>query len=102
MNNPIPIKYKNKTYYGFKSPCPKWLKQKLIESRNNQCEECPNKENLEIHRIKRGCENGLYIVCPRNLPIHNTKVLCKNCHEKYNYSRKLPSFTTKKSNKVFK
>lgn len=97
MNNPEEINYKGKTYWGFKK-CPKWLKEALIKSRGGKCQECGSTENLEIHRIKRGVEGGLYVVCPRDLPIHNTKVLCHACHERYNYSRKLPSFTTKKRN----
>ena len=93
MQTPIEIKYNEETYWGFKSPCPKWLKEALIKSRDGKCQECGSTENLEIHRIKRGAEGGLYVVCPRNLPIHNTKVLCSACHEKYNYSRKQPAYT---------
>jgi len=85
------IKYNGKTYWGFKK-CPLWLKKKLIESRNGKCEDCGSKENLEIHRIKRGVEKGLYVVVPRGHPLHNTKVLCHKCHERYNYSRKLNYF----------
>ena len=101
--NPIEIEYKGKTYWGFET-CPKWLKERLIESRNG-CEECGSKEHLEIHRIKRGVEGGLYVVCPRNNPLHNTKVLCHKCHSKYNYSRKLDyskSITPKLNKKYIK
>lgn len=32
MNNPIKITFQGKTYYGFKSPCPSWLKKKYLET----------------------------------------------------------------------
>lgn len=88
MGNLIKINYQDKTYWGYKK-CPAWLRKKLIESRNNKCEECSSTENLEIHRAKRGAENGLYLVVPKNHPLSNCRVLCKKCHQKYNYSRRL-------------
>jgi hypothetical protein len=88
MNEPQLIFYKGKNYWGYKK-CPAWLKAQLIKSRDCKCEECGTDKNLEIHRIKRGVEGGLYVVCERNHPLHNTKVLCHTCHEKYNYSRRL-------------
>ena len=100
MNEPIIINYQGKKYWGFKSPCPKWLKDKYRQAVNYTCQDCNKQESevgkLEPHRIKRGCEGGLYTVCPLNHPISNVKIICHNCHEKYNYSKRLPSFTTKK------
>ena len=103
--NPIEIKYKGKTYWGFKSPIPSWLRKLYIKWANERCMDCGSKEHLEIHRIKRGVEGGLYVVCPRNNPLHNTKVLCHKCHSKYNYSRKLDyskSITPKLNKKYIK
>ena len=93
MQTPIEIKYNGETYWGFKSPCPSWLKKLYLKAVENKCEECPNTENLEIHRPKRQTENGLYTVVPKGHPLCNWKVLCSKCHEKYNYSRKQPAYT---------
>ena len=97
MNEPQKIKFQGKTYYGFKT-CPVWLKQFFINQAKNKCQECSNTKNLEIHRCHRGVEGGLYVYINLNHVLSNCKVLCHPCHEKYNYSRKLPSFTTKKGN----
>lgn len=88
MANQIQIEFQGKLYWGYKI-CPSWIRKKLIESRKDKCEECSSTENLEIHRIKRGAEGGLYIVVPKNHILSNCKVLCKKCHQKYNYSRRL-------------
>jgi len=78
--------------YGYKK-LPKWLKQKYLEAVNFICQDCHKHKNevgiLEIHRIKRGISDGLYSVVPLNHLNNNVKVLCKQCHQKYNYSRKL-------------
>jgi len=60
---------------GYKK-LPKWLKIAYIKAVKGKCQDCGNTENLEIHRIKRGCKGGLY------LP-NNCMILCKKCHKKY-------------------
>ena len=92
-NKPIIIKYNGKSYWGFKSPVPRWLKLRFIDAVDGKCEDCGATKRLEIHRPKRQIENGLYMVVPKNHYLSNCKVLCSECHKKYNYSRKLPSFT---------
>ena len=87
MNEPIPIKFKGKTYYGFEK-CPNWLRKKYLEAVGNKCEKCNTKDNLEIHRIKRGADGGLYNTFPKGHPICNWQVLCKKHHKELNYSRK--------------
>ena len=62
--------------------CPIWLKKAYIQAVNNQCQEIINGKRckggpLEIHRINPGYKGGEYI--PQNI-----KVLCKDCHKKYN------------------
>jgi hypothetical protein len=78
------VKFQGKNYYGFKSPIPKWLKKKLIES-VGFCEDCQSKENLEIHRPIRQADGGLYMCVTRDHPLSNCKVVCNDCHKKYNY-----------------
>ncbi len=53
------------------------LQKKVLISLVKKCEvvTCKNKENLEIHRIKRGNVGGEY------LP-HNIKIFCQTCHKK--------------------
>jgi hypothetical protein len=88
MNEPQIIIYKGKVYWGFKK-CPAWLKSRYIAAVEGKCQDCKQEKPLEPHRIKRGCENGLYTAVPLNHPISNVKMLCHKCHEKYNYSRKV-------------
>jgi len=92
MQEPKEIIFNGERYWGFKSPCPRWLREKYLQAANYTCDECPSKEKLEVHRIKRGCEGGLYVVVPKNHILNNIKVLCEKCHEKYNYSRKTPNY----------
>lgn len=45
------------------------------------CEECYKtqlelKEKLQPHRLRRGCQGGLY-------ELRNIKMVCKKCHKKY-------------------
>jgi len=87
--NPEKIIFNGKNYYGYKSPCPKWLKQKYNKAVKGICQDCKKKRKLEPHRIIRGVENGLYLVLPLNHPLSNVKMLCNSCHKKYNYSRRL-------------
>lgn len=82
------VYYKGKVCWGYKK-CPVWLRNKFLERANFKCEECPSDKKLEIHRIKRGVEGGLYMVVPKNHPLNNCKVLCEQCHSIRNYSRKL-------------
>lgn len=93
MNEPIPIQLNNKTFFGYEK-CPKWLKDKFRKAVNYTCQDCKKHEDevgiLEIHRIKRGVEGGLYVVVALNHPLNNIRCLCSNCHKKYNYSRKCP------------
>lgn len=91
MNEPIKIPYKDKIYYGFKK-CPNWLR-KIYESwAKGICMDCKRKRKLEPHRIIRGVVGGLYTFLPFNHPLSNVKMLCHECHEKYNYSRKQPAW----------
>jgi hypothetical protein len=57
-------------------------KEILKEMVNNRCQDCHKHQDevgtLEIHRMTRGVDGGLYI--PQNI-----KVLCKECHDKYDY-----------------
>ena len=90
---PSVLKYKGKKYYAYESPCPTWLKNKYREAVNYICQDCKEHENkvgtLEPHRILRGVEGGLYTVLQLNHPRNNIKVCCKDCHKKYNYSRRI-------------
>lgn len=92
MNEPIAIKEGEAIYFGFKV-APVWLKLKYRQAVNFICQDCKLSESknrrLEIHRIKRGVEGGLYTILPLNHPRSNVRVLCHKCHTKYNYSRKL-------------
>ena len=56
---------------------------------NERCMDCGSKEHLEIHRIKRGVEGGLYVFVPFGHILCNQKTICSECHKNYNYSRKL-------------
>jgi len=80
-------------FYGFESPCPDWLLLKYREAVKFICSDCHKHENevgrLEAHRIKRGCEGGLYTVLPLGHMHSNVKPCCKKCHQRYNYSRKI-------------
>lgn len=97
--NPIQIKFKNKTYYGYTS-CPSWLRKKYLDAVGNKCERtgCNKTEHLEIHRVIRGVENGYYDTFPVGHMKRNWRVYCHAHHSELNYSRKLPAFTTKKEN----
>ena len=81
-----------KFYSGYESPCPGWLKKKYREGANFICKDCKKHEKkvgtLEPHRLKRGCEGGLYTVLPLNHVHSNVKMCCHKCHSKYDYSRK--------------
>jgi len=80
-------------FYGYKSPCPSWIKLKYREAVNYTCQDCKEHEDqvgkLEPHRVNRGVEGGLYTVLPLNHIHSNVKILCHKCHQNYNYSRKL-------------
>jgi hypothetical protein len=73
---------------GFKI-CPKWLKLKYLEAVDFKCQDCKESQNnvgtLEIHRIKRGNQQGLYTVVRLNHKDNNIKILCNACHKKYHY-----------------
>jgi hypothetical protein len=53
--------------------CPKELIKTLIEEFKS-CQICGKKENLQVHRIKRGNNGGKYIKS-------NVKLLCSKCHQ---------------------
>lgn len=92
MNQVQTIKTRKEVYFGYKK-CPKWLKDKYRKAVNFICSDCKKNEKvvgkLEPHRIIRNCEGGLYTVLPINHPFSNVKMVCKECHKKYNHSRKL-------------
>jgi len=67
--------------------CKRWLREAYIKAVNNKCEMCGSKEDLQIHRIKRGNVGGEYIPS-------NCKVLCKKCHRRVHENE----FKTAKSN----
>lgn len=73
---------------GF-TKCPNWLRQKYIEAVNYRCQICKfhqtNVGKLQIHRIKRGNQGGLYTICPLNHKDNNIKVLCSDCHKELHY-----------------
>jgi len=96
----IPIKFNGKTYYGFKK-CPLWLKKKYKEA-VGKCECCNSKENLEIHRPKRGADGGLYTLVPKGHPLCNWQVLCSECHKFRNYSRRNNYQNSVKSQVIYK
>jgi len=91
MNEPRPIKFNGKTYFGFKK-IPKWLKDRWRKEVNYTCMDCKKHEDevgtLETHRIIRGCDGGLYVMVGFNHPLCNQKMCCSKCHKKYNYSKK--------------
>lgn len=54
-----------------------YKKQLLIDFVENLCENCKKyfeDKELEIHRIKRGCQGGTY-------DLRNVNVLCHKCHK---------------------
>lgn len=57
-------------------------KEVLREMVEHRCQDCHKHQDevgtLEVHRMKRGVDGGLYI--PKNC-----KILCKECHDKYDY-----------------
>jgi hypothetical protein len=56
-------------------------KELIKEFVDYKCEQCNKKfpsEELQIHRIRRGCEGGIY-------ELRNIKVLCKAHHKLYHY-----------------
>lgn len=60
-------------------PIKKRKKECLAKFHENMCEQCKTKfllEELEIHRIRRGCKGGTYE------DHRNLKVLCKKCHRR--------------------
>ena len=75
-----------KDYKGYKS-CPKWLRMAYLKA-CGKCQVCSSTQDLEIHRIIRGVEGGLYTVLPLNHPCNNIQVLCKKCHSFRNYSKR--------------
>lgn len=101
MNKPIKINIKGKEYTGFKK-CPSWLREAYLRAVKYKCEYCQSKENLEIHRPKRGVEEGLYLVVKKGDPACNWQVLCHRCHEIRNYSRKNDYTYQTKSQVVYK
>lgn len=79
--------------YGFKK-CPQWLKKRYCAATNSCCQLCQKKysnskfnnfSGLEIHRIKRGNQGGLYTVVPLDHRKNNVMVLCKSCHQTIHY-----------------
>ena len=87
MNYPEVLEYNGNNYGAYKK-CPKWLKEKYSQAVKGLCQDCGKKRKLEPHRIKRGAEGGLYTVLPLNHPKSNVKVICNECHKKYNYSKR--------------
>lgn len=89
MSKAIKVKIGDLIFYGYESPCPNWLKKKYREAVNFTCQDCKKHESevgtLEIHRIIRGCEDGLYTVLPLNHMHSNVKVLCSVCHKRIHY-----------------
>ena len=73
--------------WGYESPCPQWLRLKYRQRCCFVCEQCKRHEKevgkLEIHRLKRGCDGGLYSVCQINHPENNVKIVCNKCHKMY-------------------
>ena len=57
-------------------------KDLLREFVNHRCQNCKKHEievgKLQIHRIKRGINGGLY-------DLNNMKAICKNCHNAFHY-----------------
>jgi len=92
MNEPEILMFRGKPYWGYKT-CPAWLKMRYRDAVNHICQDCKKDEKkvgkLEPHRIIRGVEGGLYTVLSLNHPKSNVKIVCKACHKRYNYSRKL-------------
>lgn len=92
MSEAIRVQIGDFVFYGYESPCPNWLHDRYREAVNFICQDCKKHENevgkLEPHRIKRGCECGLYTVLPLRHIHSNIKPCCNKCHQKYNYSRK--------------
>ncbi|HEY0090087.1 MAG TPA: hypothetical protein VGB37_14670 [Candidatus Lokiarchaeia archaeon] len=83
MDEPIKIEIDGFVFYSLKR-CDKWLKYKFRKSVEFTCQNCKKHESevgtLEIHRIKRGCEGGLYTILPLNNIHSNVKIYCKKCH----------------------
>lgn len=61
---------------GNRRPLNKERRHKLIEERGNACENCKNKEDLEVHHIRPLANKGTH-------EKRNLLVLCKKCHAKW-------------------
>ena len=73
---------------GFKT-CPSWLRKKYRKAVDYTCQECHKSEKevgrLQIHRLKRNNQGGLYTLVPLNHKSNNVKVVCSSCHKKYHF-----------------
>ena len=56
---------------------PQWLRKAYIKAVKGECQDCGSTKDLQVHRIKQGYKGGLYTP-------NNCKVLCKECHKRYN------------------
>ena len=54
------------------------LQRKKIKEIIGECERCGSKENLEVNRIHRGNQGGLYT-------LRNIQILCDKCHDLTHY-----------------
>lgn len=75
------IWWAKKNCYGYEV-LPNWLREAYIKGSNFKCQEidCQEKD-LEIHRIIRGNQGGLYTVAPLSSKKNNVQVLCKKHHK---------------------
>ncbi len=64
---------------GYKE-CPKFLKDAYLRA-VKECQICKKEKQLEIHRIIRGNDGGLYTVCKLNKKGSNVMVICNTCHK---------------------
>lgn len=78
----IPVKIDNGVVYYEKFP--PWIRKKYYDTIKGVCQICKKNislDKMDIHRIKRNYEGGLYTLCPLDHQEQNCKFICKTCHK---------------------
>jgi 5-methylcytosine-specific restriction endonuclease McrA len=80
--NETPVGYGDGVVYYLKFP--NWVREKYYNTIQGKCQLCEKNillSEMEIHRVKRGFEGGLYTLCKLNHKEQNCKFLCNSCHK---------------------
>lgn len=77
-----PIRYEEGVVYYKKFP--QWVRDKYHEVIKGKCQLCGkeiSKYQMQIHRVLRGIQGGLYTLCKLDHPKQNCKFICEGCHK---------------------